>query len=131
MKTWSEIPAGELNAASQRLWVALGENAQKVVTRINNVPGFVDTIAQFALKDECGASVFQNRNLSPIDDTDRQIREEFNLDPDRIATSLADETKKLGVDPTQAFLYLQARLPIVVSDSLQTAERILLSRNVI
>ncbi|MEK7067597.1 MAG: hypothetical protein AAB956_01225, partial [Patescibacteria group bacterium] len=42
---WTEIPAGELHAAEQRLRVALGEEADKVVRRINADPLFVNLIA--------------------------------------------------------------------------------------
>ena len=128
MKTWSEIPGGELNAATQRLWVAFGDNADMIVARINKDPKFVENLAQFAARGHI-PTTFQG--ATPIEITDRQIFEEFNLDPDRIATSLADEAKQLRVDPKQAFLYLQARLPIVVSNSLQAAEKILNTRNVI
>ena len=38
---WTEVPAGELNAAEQRLRVALGESAGKVVRRINTDPLFL------------------------------------------------------------------------------------------
>ena len=46
MKTWTETPAGIINAAEQRLWVALGENADEVATRINTDPAFVANIAR-------------------------------------------------------------------------------------
>jgi len=45
---WTEIPAGDLHAAEQRMRVALGENASAVVERINNDPLFLGRIAGFA-----------------------------------------------------------------------------------
>ncbi len=48
MKTWTEVPAGTLNAATQRFWVALGNNAETVANQINTKPGFVDKLARFA-----------------------------------------------------------------------------------
>jgi hypothetical protein len=47
MKAWTQVPAGDINAASQRLWVAVGENADEVATRINTDPLFVANIARF------------------------------------------------------------------------------------
>lgn len=47
MKKWTDIQAGTINAAEQRLWVALGENAGDVATRMNNDPAFVTNVARF------------------------------------------------------------------------------------
>lgn len=47
-KTWTEVSAGALNAATQRFWVALGNNAEAVANQINTKPGFVDKLAKFA-----------------------------------------------------------------------------------
>ena len=47
MKAWTQVLAGDINAASQRLWVAVGENADEVATRINTDPLFVANIARF------------------------------------------------------------------------------------
>jgi len=46
MKAWTQVPAGDINAANQRLWVAIGDNAEEVATRINNDPAFVANIAR-------------------------------------------------------------------------------------
>jgi hypothetical protein len=43
---WTEIPAGTVKAAEQRLWVAIGDNAEEVATRINTDPAFVANIAR-------------------------------------------------------------------------------------
>jgi hypothetical protein len=46
MKNWTQVPAGDINAANQRLWVAIGDNAEEVATRINTDPTFVANIAR-------------------------------------------------------------------------------------
>lgn len=46
MKAWTQVPAGDINAANQRLWVAIGDNAEEVAARINTDPAFVANIAQ-------------------------------------------------------------------------------------
>ena len=33
MKEWTQVPAGDINAANQRLWVAVGDNADEVAAR--------------------------------------------------------------------------------------------------
>lgn len=46
MKAWTQVPAGDINAANQRLWVAVGNNADGVAARINSDPAFVANIAR-------------------------------------------------------------------------------------
>lgn len=46
MKAWTQVPAGDINAANQRLWVAIGDNADEVAARINTDPAFVANIAR-------------------------------------------------------------------------------------
>lgn len=46
MKAWTQVPAGDINAANQRLWVAIGDNAEEVAARINTDPTFVANIAR-------------------------------------------------------------------------------------
>jgi len=46
MRAWTQVPAGDINAANQRLWVAIGDNADEVAARINTDPAFVANIAQ-------------------------------------------------------------------------------------
>lgn len=45
---WTDVPAGIINAAQQRLLVALGEHADSVADRINADPAFVNALARFA-----------------------------------------------------------------------------------
>ncbi len=52
MEKWNEVPAGVINAATQRIWVALGDQAGKISTRINTDPRFVDSIARFMIHGE-------------------------------------------------------------------------------
>lgn len=44
---WTDIPAGDINAATQRLLVALGDNADKVIADLKKKPNFVTTVANF------------------------------------------------------------------------------------
>ena len=46
MKAWIQVPAGDINDANQRLWVALGDNAEEVAARINTDTAFVANIAR-------------------------------------------------------------------------------------
>lgn len=51
MKVWTQVPAGDINAANQRLWVAIGDNAEEVAARINTDPVFVANIARLMVND--------------------------------------------------------------------------------
>jgi len=46
MKGWTQVPAGVISAANQRLWGAIGDNAEKVATRINTDHAFLANIAR-------------------------------------------------------------------------------------
>jgi hypothetical protein len=59
MVKWNEVSAGEINAATQRLWVALGDNADVVVARINGDPDFVANIARLMVNGGYELSVSQ------------------------------------------------------------------------
>lgn len=56
MKTWKKVSAGEINAANQRLWAAIGSNAQEIANRINTDPAFVKRVARFITDDGCESS---------------------------------------------------------------------------
>jgi hypothetical protein len=45
-RKWNEVPAGVIKGAEQRLWVALGEQAEEVATTINAYPKFTRDIAR-------------------------------------------------------------------------------------
>ncbi len=46
MKKWKDVPAGELDGATKRLLVAIGDFADAVVTRINTDQEYLAEIAQ-------------------------------------------------------------------------------------
>lgn len=46
---WTEIPAGELNAANQRLWGSLGDDADYVASAISNNPDLVNKLTEVIL----------------------------------------------------------------------------------
>ena len=59
MKAWIQVPAGDINAANQRLWGALGNNADEVAARINTDPEFVKAAAQFMINGRLEPSMSQ------------------------------------------------------------------------
>lgn len=61
---WTDIPHGDINGASQRLWAALGESADKVAVRINTDPAFVAGVAQFMF-DGCALQSKVTTSLNP------------------------------------------------------------------
>ena len=58
---WTEIPSGQTNGAFQRFMVALGENADTAVTRINTEPAFADRMASYAMNGGVESSASQTR----------------------------------------------------------------------
>jgi len=93
-KKWTEIPAGELNAAEQRLRVALGEEASAVVERINNDPLFlrlmVDQLATAAAQIDDGHYLSANPNWR---DAQRIMGENF--------FGVEDAMRYFGVKPNK------------------------------
>jgi hypothetical protein len=73
---WTEVPAGGINAANQRLWVALGDKADEVAARINTDPAFVENIARLMVNGGYKPSISQKlareimgaKNMFGIDD---------------------------------------------------------------
>lgn len=59
MKAWTQVPAGDINAANQRLWVAIGDNAEEVAARINTDPAFVANIARLMVNGDYEPSTSQ------------------------------------------------------------------------
>ena len=47
---WIDVPAGTINAAQQRLWVALGDSADIVAYNIINNQGYLDLVARILLR---------------------------------------------------------------------------------
>lgn len=50
MTDWNKVGAGSLRAAEQRFWLATGDNADAVITRILEAPSFVESLADFAVR---------------------------------------------------------------------------------
>lgn len=123
---WNDIPHGTMSAAQQRLWIAFGDNAGAIAERLKTDEQFALNLADLAKAClEGRLQTVRPKKADPIDELDRELVEEFNLDPERIASSLQTESKQLRVDTGAAMLHLMARLPIVVSRSLEVADRIL------
>jgi len=120
----TEVDHGQVNAAVARLFGAFGDSAFAVISRINQDREFAANIAHYAVHGVArGLKMVRPEQTAP--DFDQAITNEFNLNPARIAQSTIDESVEHNVDPRSAFLNLQARLPIVVSDCLQEAGKIL------
>ena len=58
-KLWTEIPSGQTNGAFQRFMVALGEDAETAITRINTEPVFADRLATYAINGGIETTVSQ------------------------------------------------------------------------
>jgi len=58
---WTIIPAGELNAAEQRLRVAFGDHADAIVSKINGDSSVAPRIASLVLNNDFGPSISQKR----------------------------------------------------------------------
>lgn len=46
---WTDIPHGDVIAAQQRFWVAFGDNAGAIATRINTDPTFLKRMVEFSM----------------------------------------------------------------------------------
>jgi hypothetical protein len=93
---WTDITAGEKNAAEQRLWVAFGDNADKIATRINTNPGFVADIAR----------LMANEGIEPT--TSQKLAREIM---GKNMFGVEDAQKHFGVIPTKAQLGYLAEIP--------------------
>ena len=51
MKAWTQVPAGDINAANQRLWVAIGDNAEEKAAQREDEAPMANTIP-FSSADE-------------------------------------------------------------------------------
>ncbi len=96
MKNWTQVLAGEINAANQRLWVALGDNADDVATRINTDPAFVANMARLMVNGGFEPSTSQVRA--------REImgRNFFGVE---------EAIKHFGVNPSKQQLAFLAEVP--------------------
>lgn len=57
---WTDLPAGTINAATQRFWVALGDEADLVADLMKNKEDFASKVALFAINTAKG-SISQKR----------------------------------------------------------------------
>ena len=96
MKSWTKVPAGDINAANQRLWVAVGNNADEVAARINSDPIFVANIARLMVKGGYESSTSQNNAREIMGKNFFGIKEAI---------------KHFGVDPTDLQLADLAEVP--------------------
>lgn len=96
MKAWTQVPAGDINAANQRLWVAVGDNADEVATRINTDPTFVANIARFLV----------NGSYEPS--TSQKLAREIM---GKNYFGIEEAIKHFGVNPTKQQLAYLAEVP--------------------
>lgn len=96
MKAWTQVPAGDINAANQRLWVAIGDNADEVATRINSDPAFVANIARLMVNGGYEPSTSQKAAREIIGTNFFGIEEAI---------------KHFGVNPTKQQLAALAEVP--------------------
>jgi hypothetical protein len=47
VKNWTQVPAGDINNVTQRIWSAVGDQAELVVNRVKEDPVFAIRVAQF------------------------------------------------------------------------------------
>ncbi|MEX0930120.1 MAG: hypothetical protein WDZ79_00410 [Candidatus Paceibacterota bacterium] len=93
---WTDVPAGEINAAIQRFWDALGNEAGMVADRMKNDIDFARQVALFAVKTSFQPSISQ-----------RRAREIMGRD----CFGIEEAVKYFGVNPTEAQLAALAKAP--------------------
>lgn len=96
MKAWTQVPAGDINAANQRLWVAIGDNAEEVAARINTDPAFVANIARLMV----------NGGYEPS--TSQKLAREIM---GKNYFGIEEAIKHFGVNPTKQQLAYLAEVP--------------------
>lgn len=94
---WNTAPAGIIYGASQRFFVALGEDASAVAARINNEPAFVSQLALFAKN---GGSVEPSASQ-------RRAREIMGTN----MFDIEDAIKHFGVNPSKSQLAALGEVP--------------------
>lgn len=93
---WNTAPAGVINGASQRFWLALGEDASEVANRINNEPAFLNQLAIFA----------KNGGFEPST-SQKKAREIMGTN----MFGIEDAIKHFGVNPSKAQLAALGEVP--------------------
>ena len=92
----TDTPHGVINGASQRFFLALGENASEVASRINSEPSFLSQLALFALSGGFEPSTSQKRS--------REIMGTNMF-------GIEDAIKHFGVNPSKAQLAALSEVP--------------------
>ena len=93
---WTQVPAGDINAANQRLWVAVGDSADEVAARINTDPEFVASITQLLINGD-------NKSSTILEVAHEIMGRNF--------FGIAKAMKHFGVNPTKRQLAHLAELP--------------------
>jgi hypothetical protein len=77
---WTDIPAGTLRAAEQRLWVAFGDDAETVAERINTDPAYLTNIVRTMIHGKFNittnlqyAREIMGQNFFGIDDAQKHL----------------------------------------------------------
>jgi hypothetical protein len=92
----TDTPHGIINGASQRFFVALGEDASEVAARINNEPAFLNQLALFA----------KNGGFEPST-SQKKAREIMGTN----MFGIEDAIKHFGVNPSKAQLAALSEVP--------------------
>jgi len=100
---WTEIPAGELHAAEQRLRVAFGDKASEVVGKINSDAAFADSVAAQIIM-MAGETDKSSTSLNPQWLRAREImgKNMFGVE---------EAIRHFGVNPSKAQLAALAEIP--------------------
>jgi hypothetical protein len=100
---WTEIPAGEMHAAEQRLRVALGDKASEVVGKINSDAAFADSVAAQIIM-MAGEDDKSSTSLNP-----QWLRAREIMGTNMFGVEEA--MKHFGVNPSKAQLAALAEIP--------------------
>lgn len=101
---WTEIPAGELHAAEQRLRVALGEDAGKVIDKINKDSLFAYLIAEKIVE---MMKEFPDKQLTSLNTQWLRAREIMGKN----FFGVEEAIKHFGVNPTCEQLTVLSEIP--------------------
>ncbi len=105
---WTEIPAGDINAANQRLWVSIGSFASEVVAAINANPAFADQMAIHIVTSAYDLGVV-DKSMS-MTSLNPQWLKARNIMGENFF-GVEDVIKHFGVNPTKQQLAVLAEIP--------------------
>lgn len=100
---WTEIPAGEMHAAEQRLRVALGDKASEVVGKINSDAAFADSVAAQIIM----MAGEDDKNSTSLNPQWLRAREIMGTN----MFGVEEAMKHFGVNPSKAQLAALAEIP--------------------